>query len=154
MSRTLVEPDFSKSSMISLKDTLPAVNHMQGKLVSFDAVEGQVETASGKHLTVKGDVTVLAIGDITALDEVKKAIYVIGHLKTVKKNIHKVLADKAPSAKYKAQTGNDIMVVTLGRTGGVAHIPVLGTLTANWLIKLIKSKDMLAGMYRKKGGAT
>lgn len=320
MPRTLVEPEFSKNSIVSLSESLPNVNHVQGKLVLFDQNSGQVEMADGTHVTLKGDVSVLAtgsryannltrahegklkgrqqefldfadrlkrsqnilivgggpigieiageitedfpdknvtlvesntdllkgtsrkvaayahkelssrgvtfhlgqrvvepaygvepnggvaktdngtqinydlifwavgskpntdyfppdmlssdnrvpvdehfrvkgmenvfaIGDITALDEVKKAIYVIGHLKTVKKNIRAVLAGKTPRATYKPQTGNDIMVVTLGRSGGVAHIPVLGTITANWTIKLLKSKDMLAGMYRKKVGA-
>lgn len=106
-----------------------------------------------RHLRVKGMENVFALGDITALNEVKKAIYVIDHLKTVTKNIRSLLAGKSPQASYKAQTGNDIMVVTLGRQGGVGHIPVLGTITAGWLIRLIKAKDMLVDMYRKKVGA-
>lgn len=105
-----------------------------------------------QHLRVAGTDNVFALGDIAGLNEVKKAIYVIDHLKTVIKNIRSLLAGKPPRASYKAQTGNDIMVVTLGRTGGVGHVPVLGTITAGWLIRMIKAKDMLVGMYRKKVG--
>lgn len=104
------------------------------------------------HMRVQGMEDVFALGDVTDLAEVKKAIYVIDHLKTVTKNIRALLAGKSPQATYKAQTGNDIMVVTLGRKGGVGHIPVLGTITAGWPIRLIKAKEMLVGMYRKKVG--
>lgn len=105
------------------------------------------------YLRVKGLENTYALGDIADLDEVKKGIYVIDHVKTVTKNIRAQIAGQAPSATYKAQSGNDIMLVTLGRTGGVAHFPGLGMVKSNWLIRMIKSKDMLVGMYRKKIGA-
>ncbi len=104
------------------------------------------------HLSMKGSENTFVAGDIADLNEVKKAIYVNGHVKTLKKNIFAVLAGKTPKARYKAQTGNDIMVVTLGRRGGVARIPGLGMVKTGWLIRMVKAGDMLTGMYRKAVG--
>lgn len=105
------------------------------------------------HLRVKGMQNVFALGDVTDLKEVKKAIYINGHVRTAARNIRSALSGRPPKATYKAQTGNDIMVVTLGRQGGVAHLPGLGTIRANWMVRMAKAGDMLVGMYRKKVGA-
>lgn len=121
--------------------------------LSTDQLTADKRIPMDEHMRVQGMENVFAIGDITAYDEVKKAIYVIDHLKVVTKNIRAALKGEALKATYKAQTGNDIMLVTLGRNGGVAHFPVLGMVKANWLIRLIKGKGMLASMYIKKIGA-
>ena len=106
-----------------------------------------------QFLRVKNTENVFALGDITNLDEVKKAIYLNDQVKVASRNIEAVLAGRHPSKTYKAQTDNDIMVVTLGRKGGVGHLPGLGAVKSNWLVRMFKAKDMLVSMYRKSIGA-
>jgi len=112
---------------------------------------GQIKV--DEHLAVKGYNGVYAMGDITDVREVKKAMYIANQVPVVAKNILAELEGKSPVATYKAKTGDDTMIVTLGRSGGVAHMPVLGTVTANWMIRMFKSRDMLSGMFRKSIGA-
>lgn len=105
-------------------------------------------------LRVKGYEGVYALGDIADVNEVNKALYIMGQVKVVAKNIRANLAGRPPSKAYKRQTGNEMMVVTLGRRGGVAHLPGLGKTSAGWFIRMAKSTDMLVGMYRKAVGAS
>jgi len=105
------------------------------------------------HLQVKGLEGVYAMGDVTDLKEVKKAIYVQNHVKVAAKNIAATVRGAAPSATYAPKTGDEMMLVTLGRSGGVGHMPGLGTIKANWMIRMFKAGDMLTGMMRKGIGA-
>lgn len=112
---------------------------------------GQIKV--DEHLQVKGMPSVYALGDVTDVKEVKKAIYVGNQVPVLAKNIAGFLDGQSPKATYKPKTGDEMMFVTLGRTGGVGHMPGLGTMKANWLIRMFKAKDMLTGMMRKATGA-
>lgn len=105
------------------------------------------------HLQVLGMSGVYALGDVTDVKEVKKAIYIGNQVPVVAKNIAATLKGDSPKAQYKPKTGDEMMFVTLGRSGGVGHMPGLGMMKANWLIRMFKAKDMLTGMMRKATGA-
>ncbi len=104
-------------------------------------------------LRVTGEAALFALGDIANLDEAKKALYVRNHVPVVEQNIRKLL--KNPDARlkhYKAKTDDDMMLVTLGKRGGVAHLPGLGMVKANWFTRMAKAATMLVPMYRKQLG--
>lgn len=129
-----------------------------GSKPNTDYMPKTMLTAEGRipvdtHLQVKGMNGVFALGDVTDLNEVKKAIYTNNHVPVAAKNITAILNGQPPKATYKAKTGDDTMVVTLGRSGGVAHFPGMGMVKANWIIRMLKSRDMLTGMFRKGIGA-
>ncbi|MEN8656491.1 FAD-dependent oxidoreductase [Marivita sp.] len=105
------------------------------------------------HLQVKGMSGVYALGDVTDVKEVKKAIYVGNQVPVVAKNIIRHVKNRSPRAVYKPKTVDEMMFVTLGRSGGVGHMPGLGMMKANWLIRMFKAKDMLTSMMRKATGA-
>lgn len=119
--------------------------------IAFLNERGQIKV--DEHLQVKGMAGVYALGDVTDVKEVKKAIYVGNQVPVVAKNIAGRLAGQGPKATYKPKTGDEMMFVTLGRKGGVGHMPGLGMMKANWLIRMFKAKDMLTGMMRKATGA-
>lgn len=119
--------------------------------IAFLNERGQIKV--DEHLQVKGMAGVYALGDVTDVKEVKKAIYVGNQVPVVAKNIAGRLAGQGPKATYKPKTGDEMMFVTLGRKGGVGHMPGLGMMKANWLIRMFKAKDMLTGMMRRATGA-
>ena len=114
-----------------------------------EALTGEGRIPVDDFLRMQGRDDTYVLGDIAALEEAKKAIYVNSHIKVASKNIRATLKGETPKARYKAQTGNDIMLVTLGRNGGVAHLPGIGRITTGWLIRIFKARDMLVGMTRK-----
>lgn len=109
------------------------------------------------ELSVVGLPSVYAIGDITDLDENKMAWHVAGQVKTALWNIRQTLEGKQGVnrlRKYRPQTGNPSMVVTIGSTAGVAHLKGVGIVKADWLVSVIKARHMFVPKYRKALGVS
>lgn len=107
------------------------------------------------ELRVVGASSIYALGDITDLDENKMAWHIGGQVKVASWNVRQTLKHKgaAPELRrYRPQTGNPSMIVTVGSKAGVAHLKGVGTLKSGWLVSLIKSRDMLVPKYRKELG--
>ncbi len=106
-------------------------------------------------LTVVGQQTLFAMGDVTNLPENKMALHTKGHVKVVETNIRRLLQG-SPSARmtsYVPQTDNPLMAVTLGSRTGVSHLPLLGVVRSAWLNRKVKAEKMLVPQYRKAIGA-
>jgi NADH dehydrogenase FAD-containing subunit len=132
----------------------PNTAYMAAEFVHVLDALGRIKVTP--QLRVEGEERLFAIGDITNLDEAKKAAYIRGHVKTAASNIRAMLADGPsvrPLATYKAQTDNPVMVVTLGSKTGVAHLPLVGVVRSAWFNRKAKAEKMLVPMYRKAIGA-
>ena len=104
------------------------------------------------ELRVAGQEALFALGDITDLDENKMAWHINGQVKTAAHNIRVLLGGGASTQKlrkYKPQTGNPMMAVTLGSRHGVVHLPVVGTVRWSAFVRMAKSGHMLVPQYRK-----
>jgi len=119
-----------------------------------DALNDQGRIRVDGNLLVAGQSGLMAIGDITDLDENKMAWHVAGAVKTAASNIRaKAKGASADALKsYKPKTGDPTMVVTLGAQGGVAHLPLFGVTKWSWLIRNAKSAEMLVPKFRKMLG--
>ncbi|KZK87985.1 NADH dehydrogenase-like protein [Pseudovibrio sp. W64] len=130
----------------------PNTDYMQQDLAHLLDTRGYI--AVEDTFQMKGQSNVFVLGDIAGIDEVKKALYVRGHVKTVSHNVLQIL--KNPQAKlksYKPKTNDNMMVVTLGSQTGVSDVPPIGTVKASWFTRMAKAKTMLVPMYRKALGA-
>jgi NADH dehydrogenase FAD-containing subunit len=78
--RSLVEPDFANKALISLKDALPKVNLIPGKLVELGKKSATVETSSGM-VSVIGRISVLATGYCFATSLVRSEGGTVGQRK-------------------------------------------------------------------------
>ena len=104
-------------------------------------------------LRVVGQDRLFAIGDITDLPENKMAIHIGGQLKVALANVRACLAESPKELKsYKAQTGNPMMIITLGRLKGVAHLPLFGVVRSSWISRKTKGEHMLVPHFRKVFG--
>lgn len=120
-----------------------------------DVLDSQGRIRVTPQLRVQGHERLFAIGDITDLDEAKKAAHVSGHVKVVEANIRALLSGVPTGrtmATYKAQTNNSTTIVTLGSKTGVANLPLLGVVRSAWFSRLAKAEKMLVPMYSKAVG--
>lgn len=62
MPRLMVEPDFADAALVPLTQFDTNITFVQGKLTSFTAEGGTVETTTGETITISSDVSVLATG--------------------------------------------------------------------------------------------
>jgi len=120
-----------------------------------DVLDENGRIKAEKNFLVEGQSNIFALGDVTALKETKLAAWTTMHVPVVLKNILTLIenpgTDHNKLKRYKAKTGNEMMLVALGPKNGAGTMPwgdFLGDLTA----KKLKAKDMLVGMYRKKVG--
>ena len=113
--------------------------------------KGQVRVTP--ELRVVGQDRLFAIGDITDLVENKMAWIADGHVSVVAANIAALLGGARAGLKsYEAKTGNPMMAVTLGRRGGVLHLPPIGVVRTAWLNRKLKADHMLVPRVRKAFG--
>ncbi|TLS75090.1 FAD-dependent oxidoreductase [Mariprofundus erugo] len=103
-------------------------------------------------LLVTGQSRLFAIGDITDLAENKMAFHIQGQVKVAEANIRAALAEKPMPRTYKPKTDDPTMVVTLGRSMGVSHLPLLGIVRSSWANRKIKAEHMLVPKFRKEMG--
>ncbi|WP_233809285.1 NAD(P)/FAD-dependent oxidoreductase [Paraburkholderia sp. HP33-1] len=128
-------------------------DYMRTHFSSLLNAQGRVRVTP--ELRVVGLPSIYALGDITDLDENKMAWHIAGQVKTALWNIRRTLEgqqDVNGLKKYRPQTGNPSMVVTMGSKAGVAHLKGLGTVKAGWLVSMIKARHMFVPKYRKALG--
>ncbi|KAL1676316.1 hypothetical protein EV122DRAFT_291979 [Schizophyllum commune] len=90
---------------------------------------------------------IFAAGDIIDWAEQKQAAKNAGHAAVVAKNVKAVLEGRKPTAVYKGSY--EIILVTVGKTGGAAYFGVLwGLVFGDWFARMLKSKDLMVPMSR------
>jgi NADH dehydrogenase FAD-containing subunit len=104
------------------------------------------------QLRVIGLEGVFAIGDINNVPENKMAIHILGQAKIVEQNIRAVLSGRDHLAAYKPKTGSPLMLLALGKSEGVSHVPVLGVVKAGWFNRMVKTRNMLVPRFRQAFG--
>jgi hypothetical protein len=96
---------------------------------------------------------ILAIGDVTDLDENKMVAFLSSAIKVAVANAL-ALQDNLAAGKtveyahYKPKTGDQSMVVSLGKNAGVAQLGPVGPITWSWLMKKLKTGEMFVPRYR------
>jgi NADH dehydrogenase FAD-containing subunit len=95
-------------------------------------------------LRVAGHDTVFAIGDLTALPELKLARAAHQHADVVAANIRTLIEGGDELATY--EPAADAIVLPLGPTGGASYTPELGVLGAGQTSE-IKGRDLLVDRY-------
>lgn len=92
---------------------------------------------------------IFAGGDITDWPEQKQAGKYYKHADIISANVLSLLADQKPTVMYKG--AYEMIVVTIGKTGGAAYFGVLwGLMFGDWVSSMLKSKDLVVSMVRKK----
>jgi NADH dehydrogenase FAD-containing subunit len=107
------------------------------------------------ELLVVGQAAMYALGDITDLDENKMAWHIGGQVKVAAWNIRQALMEDGHGRnvkRYRPQTGNPSMIVTIGSKAGVAHLKGVGIVKAGWFVSMVKARHMLVPKYRKELG--
>lgn len=104
------------------------------------------------ELRVIGLEAVFALGDINDVRENKMAVHILGQVKTAEANIRATLTGSGTLSAYKAKTGNPMMLLALGQTAGVSHLPGIGVVKAGWFNRMIKAKHMLVPRFRQSFG--
>ncbi|MBW4047392.1 MAG: FAD-dependent oxidoreductase [Proteobacteria bacterium] len=128
----------------------PSTSYMQANFSGALDERGRIRV--GEDLRVAGQKRLLALGDITDLDENKMAWHITGQVSVAAHNIQRILGGHDQSsklAKYKAQTGNPKMAITLGSRQGVLHMPPFGVIRSPLLTRKAKAEHMLVPKYRK-----
>lgn len=77
-----------------------------------------------EHLNLVGQDSIWAIGDITAVEESKRATAARAHAAVVAQNIRDAIEGKPPSATYTAAP--ELIVLALGPTGGASQVAGAG----------------------------
>jgi NADH dehydrogenase FAD-containing subunit len=121
----------------------PAVDYLAPDLLPARTPDGRVAVTPG--LRLPGQHAVFAIGDITALPEMKMARAAQRHAEVAAANIRSLIAGANPSARY--EPAADAIVLPLGPKGGVSYAPEAGVLGAGPTSDL-KGKSLFVDVYR------
>jgi NADH dehydrogenase FAD-containing subunit len=100
-------------------------------------------------LQLPGHPTVFAIGDVTALPEMKQARAAQRHAEVAAANIRSLIAGGDVVATY--EPAPDAIVLPLGPKGGVTYAPEAGVLGPD-VTADIKSRDLFVDVYREMFG--
>ncbi|HEX6448060.1 MAG TPA: FAD-dependent oxidoreductase [Trebonia sp.] len=100
-------------------------------------------------LRLPGYATVFAVGDVTALPEMKQARAAQKHAEVAAANIRSLIAGGDVVAAY--EPAADAIVLPLGPKGGVTYAHEAGVLGADATADL-KSRDLFVGVYREMFG--
>lgn len=131
----------------------PNTGYMREHYASVLNAQGRV--AVTPELLVVGQAAMYALGDITDLDENKMAWHIGGQVKVAAWNIRQALMEDGHGRnvkRYRPQTGNPSMIVTIGSKAGVAHLKGVGIVKAGWFVSMVKARHMLVPKYRKELG--
>lgn len=104
-----------------------------------------------EHLHLAGQDTVFAIGDVTAIEEGKKAKAAEEHAEVVAANIITLAGGGTDLATYASKAPS--IVLPLGSRGGASYSPEVGVLGAEATVGL-KSADLRVEVYRDRLGVT
>jgi apoptosis-inducing factor 2 len=126
----------------------PAVGYLAPDLVPALRPDGRV--AVTPELRLPGQPAVFAIGDITALPEMKMARAAQKHATVAAANIRALIGGDSALATY--EPAADAIVLPLGPKGGVSYAPEVGVLGAGPTSDL-KSAGLFVDVYRDMLGA-
>jgi NADH dehydrogenase FAD-containing subunit len=101
------------------------------------------------ELRLPGHRSVFAIGDMTAVPEMKQARAAQRHAEVVAANIRSLIAGRDATAVY--EPAADAIVLPLGPKGGVSYAPEAGLLGPETTADL-KSRDLFVDVYRTMFG--
>jgi NADH dehydrogenase FAD-containing subunit len=118
---------------------VPSTGYLDGAPVPVDG-----------SLRVSGYENVFAVGDITALPELKMARQAGKHAEVVAANLRSLIAGGAPVAEYSPEP--EAIVLPLGPSGGVTYSPGTGVLGAEDTAKI--KGDLYIARFRELLGAT
>ncbi|MFC1411189.1 FAD-dependent oxidoreductase [Streptacidiphilus sp. N1-12] len=105
----------------------------------------------GDTLQLVGQERVFALGDITGIDEPKKAKAAEDHAQLIAANIRTLIEGGTELATY--QVGGPMMALSIGPTGGVGYTPAHGLLGAEMTARA-KSADLRTTFYEELFGVT
>jgi NADH dehydrogenase FAD-containing subunit len=120
-------------------------DYLDASLVAARQPDGRL--AVTEHLRVAGQERVFAIGDLTAVPELKLARNAVGHAEVAAANI-RALIENGPLTSY--APAPDAIVLPLGPTGGVTYDPDAGLLGAE-VTAQIKANFHLEGFRETLG---
>jgi apoptosis-inducing factor 2 len=126
----------------------PAVGYLAPDLLPALTPDGRV--AVTPDLRLPGQRTVFAIGDITALPELKMARAAQKHAEVAAANIRSLIRGDDPAAGY--EPAADAIVLPLGPKHGVTYAPEVGVLGAGPTADL-KGRTLFTDVYRDMFGA-
>jgi apoptosis-inducing factor 2 len=126
----------------------PAVDYLAADLLPARTPDGRLTVTPG--LRLPGQRAVFAIGDITALPEMKMARAAQKHAEVAAANIRALIGGDDPVASY--EPAADAIVLPLGPKGGVSYAPEVGVLGAGPTSDL-KGKSLFIDVYRDMFGA-
>ncbi|CAG8631411.1 6219_t:CDS:2 [Paraglomus brasilianum] len=114
-------------------------------------IESDVQLiATGNHVNseLAGCEHVFALGDVNNVKETKMTLRAGLQADLVAKNIIALIGEKK-LVEY--NPGPPVMLLTLGKDGGVGLLPMFGGILAgNWMAKLFKSKNLFVNKYWKE----
>lgn len=128
----------------------PNTAYMQAQLGGVLDQRGRIRVQA--DLRVTGQETLFALGDITDLNENKMAWHITEQVRVAAVNIRRLLQGQRQSsglARYKPQTDNPKMAVSLGSRQGVVHLPLFGVIRSPFLTRKAKAEHMLVPKYRR-----
>ncbi|WP_375540031.1 FAD-dependent oxidoreductase [Rugamonas brunnea] len=111
------------------------------------------------YLRLQGHADIFVAGDVTNLPEGRLAITASFHVPAIVANIKAMLAAATTDAarlkpyapRLPGKGMGKMMIVTLGRRGGLTSLP-FGQFRADFLARKIKSENMFVNQYRKDVG--
>ncbi|EJD54211.1 FAD/NAD(P)-binding domain-containing protein [Auricularia subglabra TFB-10046 SS5] len=114
--------------------------------------DGRVKVLPTLQLPLEsGKRNVFAAGDIIDWPEQHTSLRAAQHAPIVAQNVVAVLKGKEPTAKHSKTP--EMIFITRGKSGGLGYAPVLWGLTiGGFMVKMIKGKDLLVGMFAKTFG--
>lgn len=125
----------------------PASEFLAGELAVARRHDGHVEVTD--RLSLPGLPKVFAIGDLTAIQESKRAQAAAAHAQVVATNIRAQILGTSDFAAY--QPAPDAIVLPLGPSGGVSYAPARGVIGADQTVQ-IKGSHLFVGIYRAELG--
>jgi apoptosis-inducing factor 2 len=93
---------------------------------------------------------IFAAGDVADTADLKMAYKAGLHAPIIAKNIKSLLSGQEPKATYKPSTGSEMMVIPMGKMGGVSYLSFFGGFTlGNWATKQMKGKHLFVDQQKK-----
>ncbi|KAI5070074.1 hypothetical protein GOP47_0014417 [Adiantum capillus-veneris] len=102
------------------------------------------------YLRVEGHSNIFAVGDITAIKEIKQGFLAGKHAEVVADNVKRLSQDPDSKLNVYKPLATPMGIVSLGRRIAVAQLP-FGTILG-WIPGMLKSKDLFVGKTRKTLG--
>jgi NADH dehydrogenase FAD-containing subunit len=126
---------------------VPHTDYLTGALADVRETNGQVAVAD--TLQVKGQETVFALGDITDIEESKRAGTAMRHANVVVGNIKALIEGTGELATH--QPGPAAILLPLGPTGGASQLPGQGVLGPE-VTAQHKGADLMTGRFSRLFG--